>query len=82
MTNYFYVKQGLVIDNLQLGLEAPNQSIPLTSVDFIEFGDNFSTAHTFMFRPDVWVFPFLNVYGIFGLGTSSTEVNVKFPVDL
>lgn len=33
-------------------------------------------------RPDIWVFPFLNVYGIFGYGNSHTEVNLAEPVPL
>lgn len=82
MVNYFYVKQGIVVENLRLGLLTENQDIPLTGVDFIEFGNNFSTANTVMVRPDVWVFPFLNVYGIFGFGNSTTEVNITAPIEL
>ena len=76
MANYFWVKQGLIMDNLQLGFENENQNFPLQEVNFIEFGNNYSTAETFMVRPDVWVFPFLNVYGIFAAGNSTTEVNL------
>ncbi len=76
MANYFYVKQGLTIDNLRLGFESDTKDVPLTPIDFIGFGDNYSTAQTAMIRPDVWIFPFLNVYGIFGVGTSTTEVNL------
>ena len=82
MVNYFYVKQGLIIDNLRLGLLTENRDIPLTNVDFVEFGDNFSTANTVMFRPDLWVLPFLNVYGIFSTGKSRTEVNITVPFEL
>lgn len=82
MTNYFYVKQGLIIEDLQLGLTSRNQDIPLTPVDFIEFGDNHTSASTFMVRPDLWVFPFLNVYGIFGYGTSTTTVRLTTPVTM
>jgi opacity protein-like surface antigen len=82
MVNYFYVKQGLIVENLRLGLLTDNQDIPLTDVDFIQFGNNFSTANTVMVRPDVWVFPFLNVYGIFGVGNSTTEVNITAPIEL
>lgn len=76
MANYFYVKQGLTIDNLRLGFKSDTRDIPLTPLDFIGFGDNYSTAQTVMVRPDVWIFPFLNVYGIFGVGNSITEVNL------
>ncbi|MCX7551878.1 hypothetical protein [Xanthomarina sp. F2636L] len=82
MVNYMYVKQGLIIDNLQLGLQTKNLDIALTPVDFIEFGDNYSSAHTVMVRPDLWIFPFLNVYGVFGYGQSKTEVNLTFPIEL
>lgn len=82
MVNYIYVKQGLIIDNMQLGLKSDNIDLPLTDIDFIEFGNNYSTASTVLFRPDVWVLPFLNVYGLFGRGTSTTEVNLKFPIEL
>ena len=82
MVNYVYLKQGLIIDNMRLGIQTDNLDIPLTGVDFIEFGNNYTTANTVMVRPDVWILPFLNVYGLFGLGNSTTEVNLKFPIEL
>jgi hypothetical protein len=82
MVNYLYVKQGLIIDNMRLGLLTDNIDLPLTSVDFIEFGDNYSSAQTVLIRPDLWVLPFLNVYGFFGRGSSTTEVNINFPIKL
>ncbi len=82
MVNYIYLKQGLVIDNLQLGILTDNLDIPLTGVNFIEFGNNYTSGSSVMVRPDVWVLPFLNVYGLFGTGSSTTEVNLKFPIEL
>ncbi|HUH28934.1 hypothetical protein [Gelidibacter sp.] len=82
MVNYVYAKQGLIIENMRLGLKTGSVDLPLTGVDFIEFGNNYSTARTVLVRPDVWVLPFLNVYGLFGRGTSTTEVNLKFPIEL
>ena len=82
MVNYVYVKQGLLIENMRLGLLTEDIDLPLTETDFIEFGNNYSTANTVMVRPDVWIFPFLNVYGLFGTGNSTTEINLKFPVEL
>ena len=38
MANFMWMKQHIIIDNLQLGLLTDNQDIPLTEVDFIEFG--------------------------------------------
>ncbi|MCD6597397.1 MAG: hypothetical protein J7L04_06905, partial [Bacteroidales bacterium] len=82
MANYIWMKQGLVIDNMQLGLKGDNQDIPLTPTDFIEFGENTNTSYVGSIRPDVWIFPFLNVYGLFGYGKTHTEVNLVAPVAL
>lgn len=82
MANYMWMEQGIDITNMQLGLKTNNLDIPLTSVDFIQFGDNSNTSYTFNVRPDLWVFPFLNVYGIFGYGNSHTEVNLIKPLNL
>ncbi|NOX46002.1 MAG: hypothetical protein GXO89_03370 [Chlorobi bacterium] len=41
------------------------------------FGRNFNESYSVNVRPIIWVFPFLNVYGIFGFGQSHTEVNIN-----
>jgi hypothetical protein len=83
MGNYLWMNQGILIDNMQLGLKTDAKDIPLTNVDeFIKFGDNSNTSFTVNVRPDVWLFPFLNVYGIFGVGRSETTVNLTDPVPL
>jgi hypothetical protein len=82
MTNYFYAKQGLILENMQLGLKTNNQDTPLTPVDFTGFKNNTVTAKTFNVRPDLWILPFLDLYGIFGYGTSTTTVNLTTPVTL
>jgi hypothetical protein len=82
MTNYFYANQGLIIENLQLGLKTDNQDIPLTPIDFIGFKNNTVQANTFNVRPDLWIFPFLDLYGIFGYGSSTTTVNITTPFTL
>lgn len=82
MTNYIWLKQGIIIDNFQLGIKNDNVDIPLTPVDFIEFGENTNTAYSVNFRPDIWILPFLNVYGLLGYGASTTEINLIKPVPL
>jgi len=82
MTNLLWMDQGLIIDNMQLGLQTDNQDIPLTPVDFIGFGDNTNTSYSVNVRPDVWIFPFLNVYGLFGAGNSHTEVFLTEPIEM
>ncbi|MGY0392912.1 hypothetical protein ACW5R3_10190 [Bizionia sp. KMM 8389] len=82
MGNFMFMEQGITVDNLRLGLTTSNIDVGLTPVDFIQFGNNVNTSYTVNVRPDVWVFPFLNVYGILGYGHSTTEVNLVFPVNL
>lgn len=82
MGNYLWMKQGIVLNDMQLGIKTDSLDIPLTDVDFIKFGDSYNTSWTTNIRPDVWVLPFLNVYGIFGYGRSKTEVNLVAPITL
>jgi hypothetical protein len=82
MANYMWMRQNVIMDNFQLGVTTDSADIPLTPVDFIKFGDNINTSYTANIRPDLWIFPFLNVYGIFGVGQSETEVNLVAPVAL
>lgn len=82
MANALWMKQGITIDNMQLGLKTENNDIPLTPIDFIGFGENSNTSYTVNIRPDIWILPFLNVYGLFGYGNSSTEVNVVKPINI
>jgi len=81
MANYMLMDQSLVFDNLQLGIESDNIDIPLTDIEFVEFGKNTNRSYSINVRPDLWILPFLNVYGIFGYGESHTEVNIVAPLE-
>jgi len=76
------MKQGLVMENFQLGIKTDNVDIPMAPIDFIDFGTNTNTSYAVNVRPDLWIFPFLNIYGVFGYGSSTTEVNLVEPVEL
>ncbi len=85
MANYFYVNQGVTIDNFQLGFDNAHDGIvnfPLTPVSdsILSFGDNRNRSYSFNVRPDLWVFPFIDLYGIFGYGHSETSVEVISPL--
>ncbi len=43
--------------------------------EIIRFNSSVSTASILTVRPDIWLFPFLNVYGIFSKAKTSTEIN-------
>ena len=68
---YFWQQSDLVIDNLNVGFN----NGPLYNLDgLVRFDKAFATASAFTVRPDIWLFPFLNIYGIFGKAQASTEV--------
>ena len=72
---YFGSKSDLVINNLSVGFN----NGPKYDLDgLVRFDDARATATAITVRPDVWLFPFLNVYGI--LGKSAASTNVGFGV--
>ncbi len=69
---YFWQESEIVIENLQVGF---NQG-PMYDLDgLIRFDKTIATASASTFRPDIWLFPFLNVYAILGQASASTAVN-------
>lgn len=82
MANSIWMRQDIVFSNFQLGFETEEVDVPLTEVDFIKFGQNKNNSQNYTIRPDIWVLPFLNVYGLFGYGTSTTNVSIVAPIDL
>ncbi len=68
---YLWQKQDLLIDNLYVGF---NHGPQYNLDEIVRFDNSVSEAYGINFRPDVWVFPFLNVYGIFAKSKPSTTV--------
>jgi hypothetical protein len=69
--NYLWQKSDLIIDNLNVGFN----NGPAHDLDgFIRFNKAVATAQAITIRPDIWLFPFLNVYGILGRSSASTDV--------
>lgn len=57
------------------------REILLTEIsDFIEFEGVKTTTDTISVRPDIWVFPFLDVYGIFGKLFATTKFKLVSPI--
>lgn len=71
-----YMNQDIVISNL--GLSTGDD--PTQLMDFIVFDNAISKISTANARLDVWILPFLNVYGLFGKGWSTTTVKIAEPV--
>lgn len=74
---YFTQTQEINISSIRLGVNNSNMA---DFSSFINFGPTVATTHAFTIRPDVWVFPFLNLYGIIGGGTTETDVTLLNPV--
>ena len=77
--NYFVADQAIEISNLQLGV---NGSDLVDVSDYILFDDAQSYAQNVNLRADLWLFPFLNLYGIAGYTDARTTVKLKQPITL
>lgn len=70
--NYLWQESDLVLSNLQVGFN----NGPLYNLDEIIRFDNAQASSAIVnLRPDIWLFPFLNIYGIFGKAKTSTEIS-------
>jgi len=69
---YFWQESAIIIDNLEVGFN----NGPMYNLDgIVRFDEAKARAQAITVRPDVWLFPFLDVYGIFGVSNASTDVN-------
>lgn len=70
--NYFWQDSEIVISNLEVGFN----NGPLHDLDeIVRFDKSSVEAAAVTIRPDIWLLPFLNIYGILGKGHSSTKIN-------
>jgi hypothetical protein len=70
--NYFWQESSIVIDNLYVGF---NNGPQYNLDQIVRFNDATATASAINVRPDIWLFPFLNVYGILGKVNTSTAID-------
>ena len=70
--NYIWQESDLIIENLQVGF---NHQPMHDLSEVIRFNNAVSKASGINFRPDVWLFPFLNIYGILAKAQPSTSVD-------
>lgn len=57
------VQQDVVIKNLSVSFDDPNE---LTKYDFVSFDNTFTDLNSVQLKADAWLFPFLNVFGLYG----------------
>lgn len=79
MLNFFTASQDILIPEISIGF---NESELYDITNIIEFSEISATATSINFRPDLWVLPFLNVYGVFGKTYAQTTVELSFPIQL
>lgn len=70
--NYFGQESDLIIEDLFVGF---NNGPMYDLNEIIRFNNAVSTANSINLRPDIWILPFLNVYGVFSKAHTSTEIN-------
>lgn len=68
---YFGQQSDIIIDNLKVGF---NNGEMYELDEVVRFDKAVASVNSVTVRPDIWLFPFLNVYGIFGYGAASTDV--------
>lgn len=69
--NYLWQQSDLIIEDITVGFN----NGPMYNVeDIIRINDAVSTSSGLNVRPDIWLFPFLNVYGILAKAQTSTEI--------
>jgi hypothetical protein len=74
---YLWQRADLIIDNLQVGFN----NGPMYNLDeIVRFNDAEGLASGFNFRPDIWLFPFLNVYGIVAKSQITTIVDFSINI--
>jgi hypothetical protein len=85
MGNSFFAVQDIDITEIAVGFKSGLEGgvdIPLTDITrIIDFSRVRATALSLNFRPDLWILPFLNVYGIVGKAWTTTDVQVSYPFE-
>jgi hypothetical protein len=76
MVNLVDASQKVDISDLKVGVNG-SQQVPL---NFIKFGEVKAITQSIVVRPDVWVLPFLDVYGIAGATWTQTNVTLNEPI--
>jgi hypothetical protein len=72
--NYLWQESDLIIENLLVGFN----NGPMYDLDeIVRFNGAVASASAVNLRPDIWILPFLNIYGVFTQASTSTEINAR-----
>ena len=70
--NFVTQESDILVQNLMVGF---NNGELIQLDDFVRFPSAVSDARVINIRPDFWLFPFLNVYGVFARADTSTAID-------
>ena len=70
--NYLWQESDLLIDNLMVGF---NNGPMVDLAEVVRINSAVASASGLNIRPDLWVLPFLNVYGIVAVAKTSTTID-------
>jgi hypothetical protein len=69
---YLWQKSDIIINNLQVGF---NNGPKYNLDEIVRFDKAQTTTNGTNIRPDIWLFPFLNIYAVFAQSKTSTAIN-------
>lgn len=82
MGNLFYADQEVIIPDISIGFSNGTTTPILTDITrLVDFEDVRAKALNVNVRPDLWILPFMNIYGIFGKSWVTTEVPITYPIE-
>ena len=70
--NYFWQESDIIISDLLVGF---NNGPMYDIEEIVRIDGAVASSYAINFRPDVWVLPFLNVYGILAKANTSTAID-------
>ncbi len=80
MLGFLTMSQDLNINDLSVARNADDELVDIS--ELVAFSKISTNNNVYSFRPDLWVFPFMNVYGIFNYFDARTDVVLQEPFEL
>ncbi len=75
--NYLWQESDLAINNLKVGFNHG----PMYNMDeIVLFNNATATSYGVNIRPDIWILPFLNVYGILAKSSLATSIDIDIRI--
>ncbi|CEE90516.1 conserved hypothetical protein; putative exported protein [Xenorhabdus nematophila str. Anatoliense] len=72
--SYMNMRQDIVVDSIKFQFSNPKYKFFENTV--INAGDTRQKSETHMLKLDSWIFPFLNIYGVYGKTKGSSKTNL------